>query len=428
MRSFVHTLRGLVLIATVTIVSRTARADVVVPDYGYFGSSTGVYQFNQSTGAPVGGQPVIQPVGSASNPYDPGYEGDGYQAEGSAYGPDGNLYVGYFIAAGNGGTGIGEVRQFNAVTGAYMSTFVAPGAGGLVQPGNLAFNNGTLYVADHGNTLDQQTFYGATSVYQYSAATGANTGAINFGAPVSPSGLQFDPRPASMGGDPNNLYISLFNANEVVQYNTVTHNITTFAAGGGMFTPSGIAFGPNGDLYVVNLFTAQVQEFHPNNSGTSDYVKNLPSTGDNSFPNGIAFTQGGQFLVSTLGPGVAPGAVLSYNSGTSAWDTFFTSPTLGSPGPLTITPIAGDGNADGIVNSQDIALVSSNWLAAGPTGDVNHDGIVNSQDLALISSNWLNNNSIYNAAPASAVPEPSTIALGLGGAALLAARRARRQR
>ncbi|HVU85852.1 MAG TPA: IPT/TIG domain-containing protein [Pirellulales bacterium] len=51
--------------------------------------------------------------------------------------------------------------------------------------------------------------------------------------------------------------------------------------------------------------------------------------------------------------------------------------------------LAGDANGDGIVNSQDIALVSSNWLTAGPAGDVNFDGIVNSQDIALISSNWL---------------------------------------
>ena len=53
----------------------------------------------------------------------------------------------------------------------------------------------------------------------------------------------------------------------------------------------------------------------------------------------------------------------------------------------------GDANFDGIVNSQDLAAVSSNWLvhnASGLTsGDVNGDGIVNSQDLALISSNWL---------------------------------------
>ena len=52
----------------------------------------------------------------------------------------------------------------------------------------------------------------------------------------------------------------------------------------------------------------------------------------------------------------------------------------------------GDVNLDGIVNSQDLANVSSNWLRTGVgllSGDVNGDGIVNSQDLATISSNWL---------------------------------------
>ena len=51
--------------------------------------------------------------------------------------------------------------------------------------------------------------------------------------------------------------------------------------------------------------------------------------------------------------------------------------------------LPGDINGDGIVNTQDLALVSSGWLSAGPTGDDNGDGIVNSQDLALISSQWL---------------------------------------
>jgi hypothetical protein len=51
--------------------------------------------------------------------------------------------------------------------------------------------------------------------------------------------------------------------------------------------------------------------------------------------------------------------------------------------------LAGDANGDGIVNGQDLALVSSNWLTHGPAGDVNSDGIVNGQDLAVISSNWL---------------------------------------
>lgn len=51
--------------------------------------------------------------------------------------------------------------------------------------------------------------------------------------------------------------------------------------------------------------------------------------------------------------------------------------------------LPGDANQDGIVNAQDIALVSANWLTHGPVGDLNSDGIVNAQDLALITANWL---------------------------------------
>jgi hypothetical protein len=53
--------------------------------------------------------------------------------------------------------------------------------------------------------------------------------------------------------------------------------------------------------------------------------------------------------------------------------------------------ITGDVNGDGIVNGQDIATASANYLHVGAfgIGDVNHDGLVNGQDIALISSNYL---------------------------------------
>lgn len=96
--------------------------------------------------------------------------------------------------------------------------------------------------------------------------------------------------------------------------------------------------------------------------------------------------------------------------------------------------LPGDANTDGIVNSQDIALVASNWLAAGTgvAGDVNGDGIVNSQDIAAISSSWGRNSGALStgAGPSAAVPEPASVLPLVCGAAIaaLSMRRNRRLR
>lgn len=80
-----------------------------------------------------------------------------------------------------------------------------------------------------------------------------------------------------------------------------------------------------------------------------------------------------------------------------------------------------DVNFDGIVNSQDLALVSSKWLATGSigqlAGDANRDGIVNSQDLALISSNW--EPGLKLGTPPTAVPEPGSVQLVVMGVSIL---------
>lgn len=92
-------------------------------------------------------------------------------------------------------------------------------------------------------------------------------------------------------------------------------------------------------------------------------------------------------------------------------DVDFFNYSLGVLTPAAAAPVlVGDVNHDGIVNSQDLALISSSWLATGSNlaPDVNGDGIVNSQDLALVSSNWL---ATAGSGNASAVPEPATLVL-----------------
>ncbi len=76
--------------------------------------------------------------------------------------------------------------------------------------------------------------------------------------------------------------------------------------------------------------------------------------------------------------------------------------------------LTGDVNRDGIVNSQDLAIVSSEWqqTGAGLVGDVNHDDIVNAQDLAIVSSEWQQTSGGSGNSVAT-VPEPNSALLAL---------------
>ena len=88
----------------------------------------------------------------------------------------------------------------------------------------------------------------------------------------------------------------------------------------------------------------------------------------------------------------------------------------------TVEGLPGDLNADGSVNSGDLDMVRGNWGATiepNTGGDANGDGYVNSADLDIVRGNW------GASAPASAVPEPSTLLLLACGFGLSAARRRR---
>jgi secreted PhoX family phosphatase len=92
---------------------------------------------------------------------------------------------------------------FNGTTGNFISTFVAPGAGGLNNPTGLAFDqDGRLYVADYGNNAILRF----NSQGQYLDDPVPSTSSLD-----NPDGIAFNAQ--------GSLLIANHSANSVVQYN-----------------------------------------------------------------------------------------------------------------------------------------------------------------------------------------------------------------
>ena len=138
--------------------------------------------------------------------------------------------------------------------------------------------------------------------------------------------------------------------------------------------PQGI--GLNSEMAFSTTFSATGAEGTPGDSGGAVFHQD-PTTGAWSLA-GIMF--------STTSLPSQPWATSVFGDTTWSADLSYYRTEIND-----IMTMPGDLNHDGIVNSQDLALITATWMKTGtgandPAGDVNHDGIVNGQDLALIAS------------------------------------------
>ena len=169
---------------------------------------------------------------------------------------------------------------------------------------------------------------GATSsVLHYNGSTGAFIDAF-----VSPgSGGLSDPQGLAFGPD-GNLYVGSFGTSSVLRYNGSTGAfIDAFvpSGSGGLFGPFGLVFGPDGNLYVNSHETGSVLRY---NGTTGAFIDAFVTSGSGglSFPESLVFGPDGNLYVDSFNVN----GVLRYDGTTGAFlDVFVASGSGGMAGP-----------------------------------------------------------------------------------------------
>ena len=338
--------------------------------------------------------------------------------------------------AAPGVTGTLNLNSFSQTIGSLNST----AGGGIVQNNGTA-GNSTLTV--NGTTVASNF----TGVIQDGAAPGTGTLALAYNGPqpLSLSGASTYTGGTTVTGATLNVSNTTGSA---TGSGAVTLTSATLAGTGAIAGPvsfAGTTQAPSSGLSVPATLTLGGATF---DAASSIYYQLGAAGTAGGGVNDLTIVNGDLTLAGTLGvsalTGFGAGVYELFAYTGTLTDTGLTLGTLptgfgykldetSTPGQVLLDvtstgSLQGDVNSDGIVNSQDLAIVASEWqrTGAGLVGDVNHDSIVNSQDLAVVSSQWLQTSG-GSPALASAVPEPGSFALlAMGLLGMIGVRRYRR--
>ena len=265
---------------------------------GFFFAPEHIYRFCGPNLVCAGASlpPAGQPNGAA-------FINFGLVVLGADFGPDGNLY-----AADLQG---GQILRFNGPNCAPAPCEGNPNPGpngvlvGNVGGKLLRFPHRALITppqANHELLLVSDTF--TNKITRYDAVTGdpfpaPGLSGADFIVPGTTPGSANLSEPTGMiYGPDGDLYVSSFGQNEVLRFNGQTGafmNIFVSAGAGGLNSPMGLTFGPDGDLYVSSWGNDSVLRF----SGQTGAFVNSYLTPLLKRPVGLAFGLDGNLYVAS---------------------------------------------------------------------------------------------------------------------------------
>ncbi len=178
---------------------------------------------------------------------------------GLAFGPDGRLYL--------SNQSDDTILAYDLNT-TQVSVFAS--GNGLDDPRGIAFGpDGNLYVVSIGNQRILKFSPSGSYLGVYATITGG------------PQNIVFD--------EEGDLFVTLFTGDSVARIDSDTHQVSSFVASGagGLDGAVGLAFGPDGDLYVSSLNTGQILSF----DGTrGEFRRVVVNEGSGFLPYGVFFT------------------------------------------------------------------------------------------------------------------------------------------
>lgn len=203
-----------------------------------------------------------------------------------------------------------EVHRYSLVDGSYQGPLDS-----VASPQALVYGpDGLLYVAAEGGD----------EVLRYDPATLAPLGPFVFDDPVTPqdeTGGLDNPTGLAFGPD-GNLYVASFETDSVLRYDGATGTFLgdfVPAGGGGLDGPdAGLTFGPDGHLYVPSYFTDQVLRF---DGGSGAFLDDFVSVQEGGLqrPRMLVFRSDGVLFVS----GDTSNSVHRYDRAGAFMDRFF---------------------------------------------------------------------------------------------------------